>query len=146
MTEDRREMRNALVMGLLVALLTLGCAAWAQAEVIAIHMPLSEDGTNPCRDCILMEPVENQLVSEGYLIRSSNSPEYARLYGVHRFPTYVSIAYAADGRAYETGRIVSKCTPGQLRRLCVMPAAATVGAASRNALRAVTGQSLLLEW
>ncbi len=146
MTEDLREMRNALLIGLIVALLSLGCAAWARCEVIAFHMPLNEDGSNPCRYCVEMTPVEDMLVKEGYFIKRTDSTSAARMYGVRSFPTYVNVMYGADGQGYIVGRVVGKCTPGQLRRLCVMPVAATVGAGARNALRAVTGQSLILEW
>jgi hypothetical protein len=146
MKDDLRELRNALLIGLVVIAITLGLSSWAKCEVIAFHAPLNADGTNPCRDCIAMEPVEKAAQREGYDIRQTNDAELLRQWRITWYPTYVNVGHTVTGRPFVAGYIKGPCSPGQLRRLCVMPVAASVGAAARSAVRSIVSPIPLLEW
>lgn len=132
---DAKEIIVAAIMGLVLSL--VGLAGIACAEVIAFHAPLKPDGSSPCAPCIEMQPVEREVIREGYDIRQTNDGELAAKWSVPAYPCYVNVWRTPDGKPLVAGYIVGKCTAGQLRRLCVMPVAASVGSASRNAIRAL---------
>lgn len=106
-------------------------------------------GAEWCGPCKEMRPIEADLVREGYDIRYVDfdiDKARVKAYRVGPIPCFVAVKEVSPGVWRETGRIVGKCTAGQLRRLCVMPRAATVGAASRSAVRALFTPVPVLEW
>lgn len=134
---DAKEILVAAILALLLSLVP--CALRCSADqLLAFH-------TAGCRPCAEMATVENLIRSEGLPLQVVTAPEVAKLYRVTRFPQYVYVCEAPAGRVV-VGRIVGKCTAGQLRRLCVMPVAATVGAAARNAVRSLSGSPSVWEW
>ncbi len=110
--------------------------------VAALHLPPTQ-----CQPCARMLPVEAGLRTEGYRIVTidvSKSPEWAGAPG-RGYPRYVYVI-ERGGRNYYTDNVIAgSCSAGQLRRLCVVPTAATVGAWSRNVVRAAFGCPVL-EW
>lgn len=147
-TEDStmQEIKNAvclaligLVIGTLLQLL-LCCPAKADC-VLAF-------GATWCGPCQQMKPIESQLRKEGYDIRCVDVDEHKAMkaaYHVGMIPCFIYVAETPAGN-FECGRIVGKCSAGQLRRLCTMPVAATVGAAARNTVRVLLLPFPLLEW
>ena len=93
--------------------------------------------------------IEQQLIAERYDIRPvdiDKEKALAKSYKVGPIPCFVAVKEVSPGVWRETGRIVGKCTAGQLRRLCVIPKATTIGAASRSAVRALFTPCPVLEW
>lgn len=112
-------------------------------QTVAFHLPPQQ-----CAPCRAMLPIEDKLISAGYRLNrvdATTNPQLARAYRVTRFPTFVHIVERADGRCYETGRIVGACSEGQLRRLAVIPVITTAGAWARNAVRSLFCNPIL-EW
>jgi hypothetical protein len=148
MTDEVREMRNAVIVVLVLLaamLLSLVFVPCAKAEVVAYHLPW-RDGRPTCPPCEAMKPIERQVIRDGYPIRCCEDVKEAARLGATRFPTFLNVVYEADGTPIVLGRIVGVCSAGQLRRLSVVTATATVGAATRNALRAIVSPTPLLEW
>lgn len=106
-------------------------------------------GAEWCGPCQQMKPIESQLIAERYDIRPvdiDKEKALAKSYKVGPIPCFVAVREVSPGVWKETGRIVGKCTAGQLRRLCVIPRTTTIGAASRSAVRALFTPCPVLEW
>ena len=126
----------------LTLILCLACLPAHADFVAALHLPPTQ-----CQPCARMLPVEAGLRAERYDIRTidvTKYPEWANAPG-RGYPRYVYIIERGGRNYYTEAKIIGACTAGQLRRLCVLPAAATVGAWSRNVVRAAFGIPLL-EW
>ncbi len=129
---------------LLAVTLTLqSCCLNSYADfVVALHLPPTQ-----CAPCARMLPIEAALRAEGYAIPTidvSKYPEWANAPG-RGYPRYVYVIQRGGRNYYTDAKIIGECSAGQLRRLCVVPTAATVGAWSRNVVRAVFGNPVW-EW
>lgn len=126
-----------------LALLLLLVARPAAADCVVAF------GATWCGPCHEMTAIENQVRGEGHDIRYvdvDKDPKLKADYHVGKIPCFIYVAETNCGN-FECGRIVGKCSAGQLRRLCVMPLVTTVGAATRSAVGAVLNPVLpLLEW
>ncbi len=129
-------MKRALIIFAVVLCLVamIGFAALARADyVIAFHGP-------GCLPCMHMAPVEDALRAEGYDIRTvdaSQRQDLAAYYKIHRWPQYVYVTSTPAGDRDSGARILGECTAGQLRRFSVIPHVVTLGAATRNAIKAL---------
>jgi thiol-disulfide isomerase/thioredoxin len=132
MPDDLREIRNAVILWLLIAVVWAACAN-ADATIVF--------GATWCGPCQAMKPIEDQLRTEGQIIQCvdiDKNPELARAYRVGRIPCFVRVIETPQGN-YEVGRITGICTAGQLRRLAAAPCVVTVGAAARSVVRGILG-------
>lgn len=139
MNDQFREILTAAILALLIS---LPFAAIAQADCV---VAFGADWCGPCRE---MRPIEAQLQREGYDIRhvdADKDPERVKAYGVGALPCFVALRETPRGWV-ETGRIVGKCSAGQLRRLFVIPRATEAGAAVRSSVRALFSPMPVLEW
>src|SRR4051812_14114583 len=97
-------------------ILVASCGRAARADQLIAF------GAEWCGPCKSMVPTEDKLIHEGYRINRvdiDKNPKLAKAYRVSKVPTFVNVMELADGRCYETGRIVGACSEGQLRRLAV---------------------------
>lgn len=137
MTDEAKNIAWGLVMAVLISV-ALACifSTCCRADCVVAF------GATWCGPCQEMKPIEEALRKEGMDIRyvdiDINKP-LAKAYGVRGVPCFVRVI-ERDGKTYEAGRIVGKCSAAQLRRLCVLPLATTIGSAARGAVREV------LEW
>lgn len=125
-------------MKALVALLLL-CGSVRADYVLAIHGP-------GCIPCMQMAPVEKQLRSLGYDIRTieltgnADDPnaKLAAYYRVTRWPQYIYVRTTARGD-FDSGapHLVGTQTAGQLARYCVTPGVVGVVGAVRSAVRSL---------
>ncbi len=145
--EEKAEIKNAILLAATIAVWAcffgLVLCPPARADwVAALHLPPTQ-----CAPCARMLPVEAALRAERYDIRTIDvaaHPAWASAPG-RGYPRYVYIVERGGRNYYTEAKIIGECSAGQLRRLCVVPTAATVGAWTRNVWRAAFGNPVW-EW
>lgn len=144
MTERTKDVLWLIFVAGFVLLCGLLLVANARADCTLVF------GAEWCRPCKAMRPIEEQLRSEGQILRSidiDQQPELARAYRVGRIPCFIRVVETPQGN-FEVGRITGMCTAGQLRRLTATPGVTTVGAAARACVRSILGSPtpIFPEW
>ncbi len=136
MADDLREIRNAVILWLVIA---AGWAACAKADcVVEITR---EQG---CSNCEVMKPIVAKVTADGCDIRPVDyDKNKAYSHGLIRsariqLPTFVYVQETPAG-FIPVAKISGVVTEGQLRRFCGNPWVVAVGAAARSAMRAIVG-------